>query len=307
VEPLLRALLTDWRPDAVPPVSLVDDLAAIADALDVWYIRELQSDGLVRTSRGLVKLAAAAGNDELVRLAELRMAAAHRIGTHLDLADQSIGAAEPAGFALRARWHHERALIEIGRAAAVGADRPAADERLQAAESELRTALGLVPEADDFGRVCVLVNLAAVHLEQHRLFAAIEFLDRAELLAGAAGDLSGAAHVVELQGVAAIRGGNATQAVTRWQQALALYRDLGEEQGEARCLQHLGTLAVVSPDIAGLLDTGHRLPVGPNRAAAVARDYLARSKHLLAGQPDRTLVDHYLRIAEQRLAADPTT
>jgi tetratricopeptide (TPR) repeat protein len=300
-EPLLRALLTDWRPDAMPPVSLVADLAAIADALDVWYIRELQSDGLVRTSRGLAKLASAGGNDELVRLAELRMAAAHRIGTHLDLADQSIGATEPAGFALRARWHHERALIEIGRAAEVGADRPAADERLQAAESELRTALALVPAADDFGRVCVLVNLAAVHLEQHRLFAAIEFLDRAELLARAAGDLSGAAHVVELQGVAAIRGGNATQAVARWQQALALYRELGEEQGEGRCLLHLGTLAVVSPDIAGLLDTGHRLPVGPNRAAAVAHDYLAHSRNLLAGQPDRTLVDYYLRIAEQRL------
>jgi tetratricopeptide (TPR) repeat protein len=233
------------------------------------------------------------------------MAAAHRIGTHLDLADQAIGATEPAGFALRARWHHERALIEFDRAAAVDGDRPAADERLQAAESELRIALGLVPAADNFGRVCVLVNLAAVHLEQRRLFPAIEFLDQAELLAGATGDLSGAAHVVELQGVAAIRGGNATQAVTRWQQALALYRDLGEEQGEARCLQHLGTLAVVSPDIAGLLDTGHRLPVGPNRAATVARDYLARSKHLLAGQPDRTLVDYYLRIAEQRLAADP--
>jgi tetratricopeptide (TPR) repeat protein len=302
-EPLLRALLTDWRPDAVPPVSLVADLAAIADALDVWYIREQQSDGLVRTSRGLVKLAAAAGNDELVRLAELRMAAAHRIGTHLDLADQAVGTAEPAGFALRARWHHERALIEFDRATEIGDDRPAAEERLQAAESELRIALELVPAADSVGRVCVLVNLAAVHLERRRLVAASELLDQAAVLAGAAGDLSGAAHVVESQGIAAIRGGNATQAVARWQQALALYRDLGEEQGEAHCLQHLGTLAVVSPDIAGLLDTGHRLPVGPNRAAAVARDYLARSKHLLAGQPDRTLVDYYLRIAEQRLAA----
>jgi hypothetical protein len=63
---------------------------------------------------------------------------------------------------------------------------------------------------------------------------------------------------------------------------------------------------VVSPDVAGLLDTGHRLPVGPDRAAAVARDYLSRSKRLMAGQPNPTrpgptLVDYYLRIAEQRL------
>jgi hypothetical protein len=318
-EPLLRALLTDWRDDAQPPESLVDDLAAIADALDVWYIRELQSDGLVRTSRGLAVLAESTGRDALVRLAALRTAAAHRIGTHLDLADQSIGAAEPddrtarhpAGPALRARWHHERGLIEFDRAAAVDHDQPAAVERLQAAEAELHRALALVPEDDLSGRLCVLVNLAAVALEQHRvggadlhhrLFAALEFLDGAETLAGACADLSGAAHIVELQGVAAIRGGNAPHAVARWQQALALYRDLGEEQGEARCLRHLGTLAVVSPDIAGLLDTGHRLPVGPDRAATVARDYLLRSKRLLAGQPNLTLVDHYLDIAERRLA-----
>src|SRR6202000_1661906 len=116
--------------------SLVDDLAEIADALDVWYIRELQSDGLVRTSRGLAVLAESTGRDALVRLAALRTAAAHRIGTHLDLPDQSIGAAEPddrtarhpAGPALRARWHHERGLIEFDRAAAVDHDQPAAVE-----------------------------------------------------------------------------------------------------------------------------------------------------------------------------------
>jgi hypothetical protein len=309
-EPLLRALLTDWRPDALPPVSLVDDLAVIADALDVWYLRELQSDGLVRTSRGLAKLAERVGRDDLVRLAELRTAAAHRIGTHLDLADQAIGAAEPdehtarrpAGFALRARWHNERGLIEFDRAAEVGHDRLAVVERLQAAEHELRRALALVPEADPAGRLCVLVNLAAVSLEQHQLFAAMEFLDQADLLAGVTGDLSGAAQVVELQGVVAIRGGNAPHAVARWQQALALYRDLGEEQGEARCLCHLGTVAVVNPDIAGLLDTGHLGKVGEDRAATVARDYLSRSKRLLAGQPNPGLVDYYLRIAEQRLS-----
>lgn len=316
-EPLLRALLTDWRADALPPESLVDDLAAIADALDIWYIRELQSDGLVRTSRGLAALAESAGRDDLVRLAALRTAAAHRIGTHLDLADQSIGVAEPdehtarhpAGPALRARWHHERGLIEFDRAVAVDHDEPAALERLQAAETELHRALALVPEDDLSGRLCVLVNLAAVALEQHRVGgaeqdhrrdAALGFLDGAELVATA--DLSGAAHILELRGVAAIRGGIAPHAVSLWQQALARYRELGEEQGEARCLRHLGTLAVVSPDIAGLLDTGQRLPVGPDRAATVARDYLLRSKRLLAGQPNLTLVDHYLDVAERRLA-----
>jgi tetratricopeptide (TPR) repeat protein len=309
-EPLLRALLTDWRPDALPPESVVDDLAAIADALDVWYIRELQSDGLVTTSRGLAELADRAGRDELVELAQLRTAAAHRIGTHLDLADIAIAAGEPdertarhpAGFALRARWHNERALIEFDRAALVRSDPPAFTERLQAAENELRRALALVPENDPAGRLCVLVNLAAVCLEQRRLFAALEFLDQAEVVAGASGDLSGAAQVVELQGVQAIFGGNAPHAVARWQQALALYRDLGEEQGQARCLQHLGTLAVVSPDIAGVLDTGHRFPVGADRAAAVAHDHLVRGRRLLAGQPDTTLVDYYLRIAEQRMS-----
>jgi len=299
-EPALRALLTDWRPDALPPPSFVDDLAVIADALDVWYVRELQSDGLVRTSRGLAKLAGDAGRDDLVRLAELRTAAAHRIGTHLELAEEAMGA-QPDGsasFALRARWHNERALIAFDRATAVGDDGRAAAELLQVAENELHVALGLVPANDGAGRLSLLVNLAAVnlqlYLQRHRLFAAVEFLDRAERLANAGGDLSGLAHVVELHGVAAIRAGNDRDAVRRWQQALALYRDLGEEQGEARCLQHLGTLAVVRPDIAGLLDTGHRLSIAQDRAATVARDYLLRSKHLLAGQPNPTLADYYL-------------
>jgi hypothetical protein len=312
-ESLLRALITDWRADATPPESLVDDLAAIADALDVWYVRELQSDGLVRTGRGLAVLAEAAGRADLVRLAALRVAAAHRIGTHLDLADESVGATEPDDRhpALRARWHHERALIEFDRAAAVDHDRPAAVERLQAAETELHRALALVPEDDLAGRLCVLVNLAAVALEHHRvggaeqhhrLSAALRFLDGAEMLAQMAADPSGVAQVVELRGVAAIRGGVARHAVTCWQEALARYRDLGEQRGEGRCLLHLGTLAVVWPDLAGLLDLGHRLPVGADRAATVARDYLLRSKQLLAGQPNLTLVDRYLDVAERRAA-----
>ncbi len=307
-EPLLRALLTDWRSD-LPPESCVDDLAVIADALDVWYIRELQSDGLVSTSRGLVDLAGRADRDELVSLAHLRTAAAHRIGTHLDLADVEIAAAEPderiarhpAGFALRARWHTERALIEFDRAVSVRADEPAFAERMQAAEHELRRALELVPEDDAAGRLCVLVDLAAVNLEQRRLFAALEHLDEAEVQAGIGGDLSGAAQVVELQGVAAIFGGNATQAVIRWQEARAMYKELGEEQGQGRCLQHLGTLAVTSPEFAGLLlNTQHRLPLGVGEAAAVAHDHLERARRLLAGQPDTTLIDHYLRIAKRR-------
>lgn len=307
-EPLLRALLTDWRADASPPDSLLDDLAAIADALDAWYVRELQSDGLVRTSRGLIELATRAGRPELVRLAELRIAAAHRIGTHLDLADRAIGPVHaddgtdrhPVGFALRARWHNERALIEFDRASAVGDDSPAAAERLQAAEHELRLALAAVPADDETGRICVLVNLAAVCLEQRgRITAAVELLDRAYDLARP--DASATAHVVELQGVAALREDRDRHAVELWQRALGVYRDLGEEQGQARCLQHLGTLALTRPRTVDLLDPGDRLPAGPDRAARVARDYLLRSKRLRAGQPNPTLVDHYLQAAEARL------
>lgn len=306
-EPLLRALLTDWRPEATPPSSIVEDLAIVADALDVWYVRELQSDGLVRSSRGLATLAADAERDDLVRLAMLRTAAAHRIGTHLELAERAMTNAEPDGnreatsAALWSRWHNERGLIEFDRATGIVGDRPAARERLQAAEIEFRAALADVPEDDLAGRLCVLINIAATHIELGRLPVALDFLDHAELVAELAEDLSGAAHVAELQGVAAIQGGNRTQAVTLWQRALASYRGLGEEQGQARCLQHLGSLAVVHPDVAGLLDTGQALPVGPDRAATVAHDYLSRSKRLLAGQPSSEILDFYLDIAERRL------
>jgi hypothetical protein len=60
---------------------------------------------------------------------------------------------------------------------------------------------------------------------------------------------------------------------------------------------HLGTLAVESPDIASQLDTGHRAPTSPARAAAIAHDHLTRAKRLPVGQPDTTPVDYYLRIA----------
>lgn len=301
-EPLLRALITDWRPDTRPPTSLVDDFAAIADALDIWYVRELQSDGLVQTSYGLGKLADEAGRADLTALADLRTSAAHRIGTHLDLATGAIGA-EPDGrsFALRARWHHERGLIEFDEAARLSGDRPASNERLNAAEQELREALALVPAPDLSGRMCVLINLAAVAIEQGRSSSAQDLLAQAETLAEQADDLSGRAQVVELRGVVAIRGGSPVHAVALWQEALAWYRDLGEEQGLARCLQHLGGLAVVSPDIAGLLDTGQPSPIGPDRAARVAYDYLSQSKHLLAGQPSSEIVDYYLEIVSRRL------
>jgi hypothetical protein len=324
-EPLLRALLTDWHPEPDLLTRLLTDLAAIADALDVWYMRELQSDGLLRTSKGLAALAEP-DRPDLVRLAHLRMAAAHRIGTHLRLADESIGPAEPddkadsqpSASALRARCHHERALIAFDRASIVG-DRQAAAEHLNTAETELLLARNSVPEGDANAEVCVLVNLAAVALArvanleagtrsdqerklEHRrqLAGAVGHLDDALNRARAAADDSTIAQVVELQGVVALREAKHRHAVGRWQEALGRYRDVGEEQGQARCLQHLGTLALHDGDIADLLDND-KVPEGPDRCALVAGYYLSRGDRLRAGQPKSGLTDHYLCKIEQRL------
>jgi ABC-type sugar transport system permease subunit len=85
--------------------------------------------------------------------------------------------------------------------------------------------------------------------------------------------------------------------------AKELFVKVGEEQGEARCLQHLGSAALTDPRVAGQIHDGRPTPLTQQEAAAAALPLLTRAKQLRAGQPDTTLVDHYLALATDRLAS----
>jgi tetratricopeptide (TPR) repeat protein len=305
-EGLLRGLLRDW-PEAT---AILDDLAAIADVLDIWYGREQQAVGLRQTSERLRALALRADRADLAQLAMIRLAAAWRMAGRLDeadlslvRADRSAPAAGPTSAALRTRLHNERAVVHHARAKRLleRTDRIAAADALDNANRRLRQAWATVPNADIAGAVCVLINMAAVCLGQDRPLRARTHLDQAEMMARTGGDLSGEAQVIELQGVVAARRRRFRQAVRLWQRANSRYAQLGEEQGQARCLQHLGSAALVKPRVAGLLHIGRAVRLSAEDSARVAWPLLRDSKRLRAGQPDTGLVDDYLRLAASRL------
>lgn len=190
------------------------------------------------------------------------------------------------------REHNERALLCM-----------TAGTGLEEAEAALNRILASLPaDAGRPGVTVAWINLGALCLQQNRPADALDHLRRAETVAREGRDAGCEAQAIELQGVAlGQRDGELIEAIPLWQRALDLFVHSGEEQGEARCLQHLGSAALVDPRVAGLLRDGHPTPLSEREAAEVALPLLTRSKLLRTGQPDTGLVDHYLELARRRL------
>lgn len=280
---------------------VIDDLAGIADALEGWYVREQQAGGLLAVNSALHWLAERAGRAELAGVAAIRMATAHRMAGRPGDAGAMLDVAAACGADLRhdeaielaVREHVERALLCL---AGSGADR----ESLTGAESGLDRILAT--HRDHQGTTAALINLGALCLRQGRPGDALRHLRRAERLANDRRDLGCRAHAVELQGVAlSCQDGQLLEAVAAWRLAEHYFATIGEEQGEARCLQHLGSAALVDGRVAGQIRDNRPTQLDEPAAAAVALRLLERAKQLRAGQPDTQLVDHYLRVARGRL------
>lgn len=290
-EPSFRPLFAHKYSDELLELVL-EDLCAIADALERWYVRERQASGLFAVSSGLYSLVERAGRQDLAALAAIRMATAHRMthrygeaAAYLDMARTHIDQVRDPNVwpELDIRAQVERALLSMSH----GAD---LDEAF-AALDHLRTVTR---------SPAVLVDLGAVCLLRGALDHALEHLRRAEEVAQDLGDLGAQAHSVELQGVV-LSHDDLVEAVRRWQLARATFAKIGEDQGEARCLQHLGAAAAVNARAAGQLAKGHPTALPRKEAAEVALTHLARAKSLRAGQPDTTLVDHYIAVARRVL------
>lgn len=280
--------------------AVTDELAHLADALEVWYLREQQSSGLLAVNDGLQALAVRADRPDLAGLAAIRMATAHRMAGRLGKAGELLEIAKAHAARTRddrvraeldMREHIERALLCL-----------TAGTGLREAEAELDRVLASRRSGADRATTAALLNLGALCLRQKRPDDALDHLRRAEQLAGQVRDIGCEAQAIELQGVAMSQQGDELhQVVPLWQRAMGLFVHIGETQGEARCLQHLGSAALADPMVAGRLRDGHPTALSEQDAAEVALPRLKRSKLLRAGQPDTGLVDSYLELARKRL------
>jgi hypothetical protein len=273
------------------------DLCAIADGLDVWYTREQQSRGLLEVNDGLHSLARRVERDDVAALAACRIAAAHRLamrfgeaGPWLDIAASAAKSTEDRVRAeLDAREQVERALLT---AASKTAEVAVAATGL----TKLRVAGRTLP-----GHAARLITLGGLAILDDHVDDALDCLREAEKVARDARDAGSEAHSVELQGIAHAKRGHLADAVRCWQRARTMFARVGEDIGESRCLQHLGSTAVEDAHMAGLQRDGRPVALPSRDAAAVALHLLERAKELRTGQPDTTLVDHYLNKARRLL------
>ena len=272
--------------------KVLDYLCTIADALERWYVRERQSSGLFAVSSGLHKLVERVGRHDLAALTAIRMAVADRMArrfgaaaANLDVARTHIDqVSDPrVRVELDTRERVERTLLPLDRADRAALD--AAPDLL----SELTTR-----------SPTVYINRAALCLARDELNGARDHLRRAEELAQELGDHGSRAHSIELRGVALSKV-DLIEAIRLWQVARATFAGIGEDQGEARCLQHLGSAAVMDRCAAGQLLRGSPEPLSEREAAEIALSHLERAKALRVGQPNTELLDHYLGLARSRL------
>jgi tetratricopeptide (TPR) repeat protein len=293
--------------------DVIDDLARIDDALDVWYQHDGQASRAAAVHENFHALATTAGRPDLAELSEIRLAGVARSSGDPDL--QELPQKETpvlqsrwpwsyrwwrSASALRARRHHENALRCL-----VKADQetdPAEKAyQLSRAEHELKHVWTYLPKRDITGEVTTLLTLAAVYLHQRRPDRALARLELAASRAEDAGDGEGYAYATELSGIAAWMQGRAPIAAAAWSRALQEYRRLDNQLGEARCLQHLGSAVFVAPELAGLLIRDERRVVTQVTAVHLAMRWLTISQRLREGHGQSTLGARYLEQATRQV------
>jgi tetratricopeptide (TPR) repeat protein len=320
-----EAMLLELVRHAEDPRSL-GAVCRIADALEAWHSREQRAADLLATADALRDAAHRAADPTVEALAVVRRSVALRMAGRLAEAEadaRSVTADEHRVPAIAARGHLALALANVAQAVGwrdedgplADARRPAersggqedlaAQEALAEAERALHRCLGLLPRADVAAHIAARIDLGVVRLRQGYPVRAVEHLAHAEQLATETENWSARAHAVELLGVVSWRRGRSPEAISRWRQALELYRELGEDQGVARCLLHLGTVAVTEPAVAGLVQGSAVRELTPAAGAEVAVPLLTESLRLRAGQPadaqGTRLARRYLDLAQQRM------
>ena len=281
-EPVLRKLLVTEKATE----DNVDEIARICDALDAWYVRQQQATELLEVSEYLVTVAHACGRRDLEELGEARAATAYRLMGDLKMSSRRLGnsyllASARRGYnrtraSMRTRRRVEQALVDITQAESrTGSDR---EESLLDARNRLEDARLTRPGTDFAADVAIQLNLAIVHLHQGNPVSALDQLRPAAAKAAESGDASAQAHALELRGVAAWMQKSSKEAMAWWQDAQLLYAEIGELEGQARCLQHLGSAEVVTKQPKGL-------------------EHLKQSAELRGGEDGYATLTMYLELA----------
>ncbi|ONM49723.1 hypothetical protein [Nocardia donostiensis] len=239
-EPLLCRLVTACAADgaaAEVPVAAVAHLARISDALDVWYACSGRVPHETAVPSALCRMKQI---DQLVITRDLAL-----------LRSQPLGK-RPKNYRPRrwstvvaARWEHHQALEQL--------DDLSDSTQLAKAVAGFERAWWLLPRADIDAEVCTLIDLAVAHIRQGRLDAALDRLELAEIRTRGGWYPSGRAHVHEVTGVLWWARGESQRALRCWQRALTGYRDIDDDHGIGRCLQHLGSAVVLAPEHGALL------------------------------------------------------
>lgn len=246
-EPRLRKLvrrccLGDSDRVAAIPSATAAQLVRICDALDTWYaVRPAPAGRTQSLAAALVSLGpeVLGGHYRAIRL---------RAGT----------VEEPPPWRWRPWWR---------RATGIGAraEHAAGLSRLESAETpvaladavdRLRAAWWRLPREDLANQVQVLTDLAVAHIHQGRLDAAQDRLELAALRARDDENADGWARVHEIAGAVAWARGEPRGALRCWQRALTVYRDLADNSGIGRCLQHLGAAVLIAPEHGDLVLDG---------------------------------------------------
>ncbi len=279
-EPRLRNVLASEKPTS----ASADDLARICDALDAWYVRQGRAEDLMEVSVYLLGVAEGCGRQDLEELATAREATAYRLLDELDTAITKIGISanvapsrrghSRTAAALETRRQVELALVHLARAdaAPVGNEQ---EEAVAHARSRLDDARLSRPGPDLAADVAISINLAIVQLYQEDAEGALDHLKPAAARAAAAGDRSAQAHAFELIGAAAWMLTRPGEAVKWWKRAEHLFSEIDEREGQARCLQHLGSAAVVAGDRSGGLELLKQSAVLRKYESPVLVQYLA--------------------------------
>lgn len=294
-EPSFRPFYTATYTDEDLLRTILDDLCVLADALARWYLRRQLPPNLLAVHEGLRHLALRAGWLDVAAHAAIRAATAHRMA--------AAHGSEPRFGAAVEELDKARTYLEQVSNPRIRAELDVR-EREERALVAIDRGTGLAAAFADLSRLTVsspaaLINLAVLHVTRADWADALELLLRAEELAQDAGDQGAQAHSVELQGVV-LSHWNLAEAVRAWQLAKDTFARIGEKQGEARCLQHLGAAALVDNRAAGQLLRGAPEPVGDQEAANAALIRLQEAKSLRPRQ-QTPLADHYWQEAFSRL------